>query len=44
MIFGWCSSKGLIEIDYSACLSENDEPCIYIDYVIIPFTGYNRYA
>lgn len=33
---GWNLDDGLIEIKYSSCLAENDQPCLYIDYMIAP--------
>ena len=33
---GWNLDDGLIELDISTCLAENDEPCIVIDYRIRP--------
>lgn len=34
---GWNLHKeGLIELDFSATLTEDDEPCIYIDYLVAP--------
>lgn len=41
---GWSIDSGLIELDFSACIANNDEPCIVIDYNIIPFKGYNIYS
>ena len=41
---GWTVSKGLVEFDFSACIVNDDEPCIVIDYNIVPFTGFNKYA
>lgn len=29
---GWKLEDGLIELDFSTCLSENDEPCVVVDY------------
>lgn len=33
---GWSTDTGLINIDFDACLSDNDEPCIVIDYINMP--------
>lgn len=41
---GWSIEKGLIELDFSACIVNDDEPCIVIDYNIIPTLGYNIYS
>lgn len=31
-LIGWDIDKGLIELEFGACLTEDDEPCISIDY------------
>jgi hypothetical protein len=41
---GWSIQNGLIEPDFSACLSSDGEPCIVIDTNIKPFNGYDKYA
>ena len=33
---GWNLDDGLIELDFSTCLAENDEPCVVVDYTIAP--------
>lgn len=33
---GWNLDSGLIELDFSTCLAENDEPCVVIDYLVGP--------
>lgn len=38
---GWNLDDGLIEVDFSACIS-NDEPCIYVDYLISPRYEYDK--
>lgn len=39
---GWNIDTGLIELDFSACIAENDEPCICIDYVRMPKANFDR--
>lgn len=39
---GWNIDKGLIELDFSACITDSDEPCIVIDYNITPKYGFDR--
>lgn len=33
---GWNLDSGLIELNFSTCLAENDEPCVVIDYLVGP--------
>ena len=40
---GWNVDKGLVELDFDACITDTDEPCIVIDYNIMPYNDYNRY-
>lgn len=35
-VLGWNLDSGLIELDFSTCLAENDEPCVVIDYLVGP--------
>lgn len=39
---GWNIDKGLIELDFDACITNDDEPCIVIDYIIVPEYGYDK--
>lgn len=39
---GWNLDDGLIDLDFSACIAENDEPCIVIDYLIPPKYDFDR--
>ena len=39
---GWNIVDGLIELDISACVTKNDEPCIVVDYSIAPRPNYDR--
>lgn len=41
---GWNVTRGLIELDFSAQLDSDGVPCIYIDYMVAPKRGYNRWA
>ena len=41
---GWNLADGLIELDISTCLSEDDEPCIVIDYNHAPKYEFDRMA
>ena len=40
---GWNIDDGTIEMDYSACLAEDDEPCIVIDYGVAPKYNFDRF-
>ena len=40
---GWNVDKGLLELDFDACITDTDEPCIVIDYNIMPHNDYNKY-
>ena len=33
---GWNIDDGLIEVEFNACLAENDEPCVVVDYTVSP--------
>lgn len=39
---GWNIDKGLIELDFDACITNDDEPCIVIDYIIVPEYGFDK--
>lgn len=39
---GWNIDRGLIELDFSATITDTDEPCIVISYDIGPKEGYDR--
>ena len=41
---GWNIDDGLIDLDFSACLTENDDPCVVIDYSIAPKYEFDRLA
>lgn len=40
---GWNIDHGLIDLDISACLAENDEPCIVINFVNPPKVDFDRF-
>ncbi len=40
---GWNLDQGLIDLDISACLAENDEPCIVINFVNPPKVDFDRF-
>lgn len=39
---GWNIDGGLINLDFDACITDTDEPCIVIDYNITPREGFDR--
>ncbi len=39
---GWNIDGGLIDLDFSACITDTDEPCVVIDYNIRPKEGFDR--
>lgn len=41
---GWNLDDGLIELELSTCLTEDEEPCIVIDYSIAPKYEFDRLA
>lgn len=41
---GWNIDNGYVEIDYSTCLADNDEPCIVIDYISQPKYDFDKFA
>ena len=41
---GWNLKDGLIELNYYACLADNEEPCIAIDYNIAPEYDFDKMA
>lgn len=40
---GWNIDDGLIEINFDACLTEDEEPCIVVDYDRLPKSNYDRF-
>jgi hypothetical protein len=38
---GWKLEDGLIELDFSSCLTDNDEPCVVVDYTA-PKYGFDK--
>lgn len=41
-LLGWNMEDGYIELDFSACITENDEPCIVVDYSIAPKYDFDK--
>lgn len=41
-LMGWNLDDGLIELDFNACLAEDDEPCLVIDYTIAPKYDFDK--
>jgi len=41
---GWNIDKGFIEVDFSTCLAENDEPCIVVEYLQPPYYEFDKLA
>ena len=41
-LLGWNLDNGLIEVEFSTCLAENDEPCVVIDYTVAPRYDYDK--
>lgn len=39
---GWCIDKGYIDLDFRSRLNDKGEPCLVIDYQIVPQYDYNR--
>lgn len=33
---GWNLDDGLIDVDFSACLTDDGQPCLYVDYTVSP--------
>ena len=42
-LMGWKMSNGLIDVTYDTFIADNGEPCIVIDYNVLPDYGYNMY-
>lgn len=41
---GWNIDKGFIEVDFSTCLADNDEPCIVVELSESPYYEFDRLA
>ena len=41
---GWNVCDGLIDIDFSACISEDNQPCIVLEHRTIPKYDYDKFA
>ena len=42
-LIGWNLDDGLIKIDFSTCLAEDDTPCIVVNYSIKPKYDYDKF-
>lgn len=40
---GWNIDRGLIEFEFSTCITDTDEPCIVVGYTVDPKEGFDRY-
>lgn len=41
---GWNVTDGLIDIDFSACVAENNQPCIVVEHLVPPKYDYDKFA
>lgn len=41
---GWNVSSGLIDIELSSCLTPDDQPCVAINFVIVPKYDYSSFS
>ena len=41
-LLGWNLDDGLLEIDYSTCLAEDGEPCLVINYSVVPKYDFDK--
>ena len=39
---GWNLDDGLIDVEFGTCLAENDEPCVVLDYTIVPRYDFDK--
>ena len=42
-LMGWKMGNGLIDVTYDTFIADNGEPCITMDYNVLPDYGYNMY-
>ena len=40
---GWNVTRGLIEVDFSAQLDNDNIPCIVLNYIVVPKRGFNNF-
>lgn len=40
---GWSIDQGLLEVYFSSQLTENDEPCVVLNYSVVPRYGYDEF-
>lgn len=43
-LLGWNLDDGLVELELSTCLGDNDEPCVVIDYSVSPKYEFDKFA
>ena len=41
---GWNIDDGLIDVDFHACIADNDEPCIVVEYSVKPKYDFDKFA
>lgn len=41
---GWNLDDGLIDVTFSSCITEDDEPCIVVDYMVAPRYEYYKFG
>ena len=41
---GWNVSDGLIDIDFDACVSEDGQPCLVVEHLVLPKYDYDKFA
>lgn len=41
---GWNIDDGMIEVDFSTCLTEDDQPCIVVDFMTAPKYDFDRFS
>lgn len=41
---GWNVSDGLIEVDFDACITDDDRPCIVIEHLVPPKYDFDRFG
>ena len=41
---GWNVSNGLIDIDFTACITEDNQPCIVVEHLVPPMYDHDKFA
>lgn len=41
---GWNLDDGLIDVSFSSCITDDDEPCIVVDYMVAPRYEYYKFG